>query len=416
MSCLDKRSKSRYYSIISVRVGDRNDNRRKRIYVKLDTDRYAFAKKRNAIVTREENKIRAEIRKGLATKSDLLNINQIVEWEWLKTDGSRTTLKIHTLSEYIDKFLQYKTIKRMRPSTIDSYRYALNKLIDSIGSKMLVSDIRQEHIDDLIEYLENKQLSQASIDSNLKGVSVFLKWCEVRNHIEKAPIIEYFRPIIDDKWLTESEYNSILNFEYKPISNNYHSNLSLNYKRYAKVFKLYAETGMRLSEGFYGILTEDENGIWLAIPNEHSKSKKGRTIELNEEQRDTIEMMQRLWYENGCTKLHIKYYSRMFRKVCDKLEIPKNKSFHSLRHMYGKRMVTITGNIYKVSGLMGHSSVKVTEDSYVKGFDRKSTLRDFPSLKQYLITPKNEQKQGGVTRIGLHKSLGSLDISSLNYE
>ena len=57
-------------------------------------------------------------------------------------------------------------------------------------------------------------------------------------------------------------------------------------------------------------------------------------------------------------------------------------------------MVTITGNIYKVSGLMGHSSVKVTEDSYVKGFDRKSTLRDFPSLKQYLINPKNEQKRG----------------------
>ena len=83
--------------------------------------------------------------------------------------------------------------------------------------------------------------------------------------------------------------------------------------------------------------------------------------------------------------------------------------------MFGKRMVTITGNIYKVSGLLGHSSVKVTEDSYVKGFDRKSTLRDFPSLRKYLITPKSDQKQGGDAPIGMQHSDIQTDSSSLNY-
>ena len=52
---------------------------------------------------------------------------------------------------------------------------------------------------------------------------------------------------------------------------------------------------------------------------------------------------------------------------------------------------------------MGHSSVKVTEDSYVKGFDRKSTLRDFPSLRKYLIDSKSSQKVGGNTLIRIHK-------------
>ena len=124
--------------------------------------------------------------------------------------------------------------------------------------------------------------------------------------------------------------------------------------------------------------------------------------------------MQTLWYENNCTKNHIKYYSRMFRKVCDKLDIPKNKSFHSLRHYFGKTQVTITGSIYKVSGMMGHSSVKVTEESYVKGFDKKSTLRDFPSLKKYLITPQNRLKTGGVVHKGLSKTMDSINISSSN--
>ena len=162
---------------------------------------------------------------------------------------------------------------------------------------------------------------------------------------------------------------------------------------------------MRLKEGFYGILTEDSNGIWLAIPNEASKSKKGRTIKLNEEQAATIKMIQSIWIDNGCTIDHIKYYSRVFKSVREKLDIAKHKSFHSLRHYFGKTMVTISGNIYKVSGLMGHSSVKVTEDNYVKGFDQKSTLRDFPSLRRYLIDDKNTQIIGGDTQIGIHKSV-----------
>ena len=59
-----------------------------------------------------------------------------------------------------------------------------------------------------------------------------------------------------------------------------------------------------------------------------------------------------------------------------------------------------TPSLYQVSGLMGHSSIKVTEDYYVKGFDMKATLRDFPSLKKYLITPKNEQIHRGAHKKG----------------
>ena len=411
MSSLTKRRKN-YYSRIQVRVGNPKDNKRKIVYIKLDTQTYSFAKKRNAIVTKEENKIRVENRQGLATKSDLLTINDNSDWEWLKKDGSRTSIKLHTLGEYADKFIKYQGIKQRKESTINGYQYSLQKFIDSVGSTMLVSDLTDEHIDIFIEYCEKKGLNLVSIDSNLKSVSAFLHWCHRRNYIERIPTIDLFRPIIEDKWLTELEYNAILNFEYKPTHNNY--NLHLNYKRYKKVFKLYAETGMRLSEGFYGILTEDDNGIWLAIPNEHSKNKIGRTIELNKEQRDTIKMMQTLWYENDCTTNHIKYYSRMFRKVCDKLDIPKNKSFHSLRHYFGKTQVTITGSIYKVSGMMGHSSTRVTENSYVKGYDKKATLRDFPSLKQYLITPQNRLKQGVETPNWRHQLEDLKDSSSIN--
>jgi len=281
----------------------------------------------------------------------------------------------------------------MRDATIDAYRYALSKFVKCVGGNYLVSDIDQQLIDDFTEELEGKkyELAESSIDSNLKSVSAFLNWCKQRGYIESVPIIELFRPILADKWLTEDEYNQMLNYDYSD-------------DRFPKMFKLYGETGMRLSEGFYGVLTEDDNGIWLAIPNEASKSKKGRTIQLNEEQADTIRLMQSLWLEGGQKIDHIKYYSKQFKRARNKLGLAEHKSFHSLRHYFGKTQVTISGNIYKVSGLMGHSSVKVTEDNYVKGFDRKSTLRDFPSLRRYLISAKNTQKVGGDVTIGMEQT------------
>ena len=127
MSSLIHKHKKKYISRIVVRVGDRKDGKRKSIYVDLNATKYSYAKKRNAIVQLEENKIRTEIKRGQASKSDLLNINQLVDWEWLKSDGSTTTLKIHTLSEYADKFIKYQGIKQRRKSTIDAYRYSLKK-------------------------------------------------------------------------------------------------------------------------------------------------------------------------------------------------------------------------------------------------------------------------------------------------
>jgi hypothetical protein len=63
---------------------------------------------------------------------------------------------------------------------------------------------------------------------------------------------------------------------------------------------------------------------------------------------------------------------------------------------------------------MGHSSIKVTEDNYVKGFDRKSTLRDFPSLRQYLITPQNRLKTEWGVQKGVSKNIDLLNISRTN--
>ena len=150
MATLIKRAK-KYYSKIAVRVGTNKLNKKKIVYVRLLTDRYSYAKKRNLMVTHREHKIRAEIRRGYLTKSDLLNINESTNWAWIKSDGTDTIERLVSLNDYVSKFIEYKKIKKMRDATIQSYTYALNKFVKSVGPNYLVSDISQENIDDFIE-------------------------------------------------------------------------------------------------------------------------------------------------------------------------------------------------------------------------------------------------------------------------
>ena len=105
MATLIKRRK-KYYSKIQVRVGENSLNKKKAVYVVLATDRYSFAKKRNAIVTYREHKIRGEIRLGYATKSDLLNINDTTNWAWLKSNGTDTSERLITLNDFVGKFIK----------------------------------------------------------------------------------------------------------------------------------------------------------------------------------------------------------------------------------------------------------------------------------------------------------------------
>ena len=205
----------KYYSKLCIRVGQNSLNKRKIVYVNLDTTIYSHAKKRHKKVNHRENEIRDDIYKNESTKSDLLNINDNTDWSWVKANGTNTSERFYTLSDYVDKFIRYKKTKKMRDATIDSYRYALNKFIDCIGVDYLVSDINQENIDEFFEYLEkhkvsdDKTLSESSIDSNLKSISSFLNWCKVRGYIESLPIIELIRPILADKCITEAEYNAL---------------------------------------------------------------------------------------------------------------------------------------------------------------------------------------------------------------
>ena len=89
-----------------------------------------------------------------------------------------------------------------------------------------------------------------------------------------------------------------------------------------------------------------------------ARGKSGRRIiKLNGQAKEIIHNQDVLWnYSKG-------YVSHKFKKEIRKLGI-KNGRFHDLRRTFGLNLIKQGMSIYKVSKLLGHASVKTTEQHY----------------------------------------------------
>ena len=82
-----------------------------------------------------------------------------------------------------------------------------------------------------------------------------------------------------------------------------------------------------------------------------------RMIKLNSQAKDIIKAVSPLWDYNK------DYVSHRFKKEVRRLGI-KNARFHDLRRIFGLNLIKQGMSIYKVSKLLGHRSIKTTEQHY----------------------------------------------------
>jgi len=88
------------------------------------------------------------------------------------------------------------------------------------------------------------------------------------------------------------------------------------------------------------------------------RGKTGRRyVKLNGQAKEIIHNQDELWnYSKD-------YVSHKFKKEIRKLGI-KNGRFHDLRRTFGLNLIKQGMSIYKVSKLLGHASVRTTEQHY----------------------------------------------------
>ena len=155
------------------------------------------------------------------------------------------------------------------------------------------------------------------------------------------------------------------------------------------IVRLAYYTGMRIGEMLD--LTWDlvylEEHPYIHITKEISKTNTPRNIPLSTKALDAVESLERLLklkkqkypkpYEDrskseiyvvqktvGWGKYAVNSVQAMFRRAMNKAGLPKELTFHCLRHSFATHVLEKGGQMYKVSRIMGHSNTQVTQKYY----------------------------------------------------
>jgi len=298
------------------------------------------------------------------------------KFSWFNKDRKSGFKKPLTFREGHDIFIDKRKVSQ---STMAINLSCLNHWIEYLGGTYPIQDIKVKH---LVEYIEQKKengRSNTSINMDLRNLRTMLLYLK---DIGKVFSILSFKramamcPINDEEpiYITEVEFKKIMVKDwcllYLPKR-----------KFYKKVFQMYWDLGVRLSEPFISTIKDN----YLCIPK--LKNSRARKIRITDEHKLVIKEMHSK-YNSRPTRDHIMNYSKVFKKALRWCDIDESKHFHSLRHSYAlRRRIETNGNYQMVAKELGHKSY-ITTEKYQR-CDEHMLKDDFPSLKYLIETVEN---------------------------
>ena len=139
--------------------------------------------------------------------------------------------------------------------------------------------------------------------------------------------------------------------------------------------QLIFDTGMRLGETLLIKETEvDFTKRTILLTAENTKGRKDRYVFFSQEMlkqlrrwlqyKDRYRESSYVFCTNKGKPLQINNYETNFKKYGERIGV-KDIHPHMLRNNFAKRFLMTGGDIYTLSRILGHSSVKVTEKAYL---------------------------------------------------
>ncbi len=239
-----------------------------------------------------------------------------------------------TLYKAVDEYLKDCQC-RLREKTCVTYSIALRHLKSCWGDLDL-RQISPSHVTSFRQYLDS-WLNPNSVNINLRAARTFLNWLVETERVERPPgkiqLVKVDQEL--PKFFTPDELEKV----FKQVS----------HPKLKAVFRLLAETGLRRSELFKCTL----EGDYLHL--HQTKGRKERLVRIPQELIPDFLLAT----EDPLSEDYISHaFTRAVREAGIK---PNGRSLHSLRHTFALREYARTKDIYLVKGLLGHSSVTVTE-------------------------------------------------------
>ena len=299
----------------------------------------------------------------------------------------------------IGLFMDYCRSKQLRPRTLLSYEQALKLFAVWLKESEGVQDIekiREGHIRRYIMELQsrgkytvcidqrmtrinhptnrrdyNGKVSSCTINNYLRNLRVFFTWleeteCIVQSPMRKVRALPQARSPRD--FMTDDEVKRLIKSLDKSVFHEYRDLL---------VALLMLDCGMRLGETLSIEMRQvnmTERSILL--PADKTKGRKERQVYFA--QKTAVELRRWMQYKDRyCDSdylfpvkhtgmaLKVSNYETNFRKYLQRIEVDKHISPHNLRNNFAKRCLMAGMDIYTLSRILGHSSVKVTEKAYL---------------------------------------------------
>ena len=233
----------------------------------------------------------------------------------------------------LTRFIRYTA--RFATTTQRHYKEALYRFEPFLPD--FIEQIRAEHIDIFVNSLKTLNSSKNSL---LVPVRSFLQWCEtyldVPNVAKKVKSLPEQPP--KQRVLSEAEYKAVLAV-CEPFER--------------KVVQFLASTGLRASE--YCSLTQqnishDQKCLILT-----GKGGKRRVVPLNNTARASID------FSKSFNRDSLRYLCNCLSRRASVCRFGP----HALRHFFTTRLVRAGVPLVKVSRILGHSSVAITEKVYL---------------------------------------------------
>lgn len=259
------------------------------------------------------------------------------------------------LSEAVKYYFQHKHVN---PKTIKRENQVFNNLLKFIGNLRL-RKITYAMIDEYMrKRLEVDKISEATLGIEYRTLRAFFNYYVDHNYITESPMKKIKHPKVKSKkirFLTEDEISRLM----KVVDD----------ENYRDLILMYLNTGARREELLKERLSWDGIDFDRKNITLNGKGGKSRTIPLNDTAYEILH--RRCFLENRDIPFE-QNYEYMFKKIA-KYYIAadiKDANIHVLRKTFGSTLAQKKLDIFTISKLMGHSSVRVTESHYADLLDK----------------------------------------------
>lgn len=302
-------------------------------------------------------------------------------------------------TQMIPVFSEYCRSKQLRPKTIQSYEqtlYLMAAWIREVEGVVHVEDVKDVMIRRYVIDLQTRgkytfcadekqkktncpehrsdyssRISNITINNYLRNINVFFFWLEEMEYLEKNPVkkvrkLPQERP--PKEYLSDDEVKRLFKCFNKEVFCEYRDMIAM---------MIMLDSGTRLGETLS--LEVDQINLLertIHLPAEKTKGRKTREVFFSHKTEKEI----RKWLqykERRCRTPYVfpvrssgrmttvSQYETNFRKYVARSGITKKASPHTLRNNFAKRCLLSGMDIYTLSRILGHSSVKVTERAYL---------------------------------------------------